>query len=87
MNAYQMENPEAFDTEREDEQRLMADEQGLEPEGYNFVREQRDGDDDPFRDEEDDCPLDGDLDSALGSAGMGTDEYYNGGCFPEDPWE
>jgi hypothetical protein len=33
------------------------DERGHEPEGYDFVREQRDGNDDPFRDDDDylDC--------------------------------
>jgi hypothetical protein len=36
---------------------------------------------------EDDCPLDGDAESALASAGFGMDEDYNGGVFPEDPWE
>ena len=34
---------------------------------------------------EDDCPLDGDAESALASVGWGTDEDY--GCYEGDPYE
>ena len=38
-----------------------------------------------FADPEDDCPLDGDAQSALASCGWGMDEDY--GCFDADPFD
>lgn len=40
---------------------------------------------DLLRQAEEDCPMDGDAESALASCGWGTDEDY--GCFEADPYE
>ena len=40
---------------------------------------------DLLRQAEEDCPMDGDAESALASCGWGTDEDY--GCFEADPYD
>jgi hypothetical protein len=75
MNEW-MNDPEAFSQDFEELQALLA---GLHSEPEQD--EDEDMDEDEVEYFEDDCPLDGDAESALASAGFGTDEdygYYGG---------
>lgn len=70
MNTW-MNDPEAFSGDYEEYQAFLAQSQEDDMDEYDEVY---------F---EDDCPLDGDAESALASAGFGTDEDY-GYYGPED---
>jgi hypothetical protein len=69
-------DPEAFDVEYEERQAILRKlaEEGMDEDlvlEADDLQEWRNPD-------EDDCPLDGDAESALASAGFGTDEDYGG---------
>lgn len=54
-------------------------------ERQDLLRELAEQEDQDADFEPDDCPMDGDAESALASIGWGMDEDYNGGC-SDDPY-
>ena len=65
-------DPEAFSGDYDEYRQFMQEQAQEQPErdALDFVREAAEA--------EDDCPMDGDAESALASAGFGTDEDYGG---------